>query len=296
MGGFEGGDEGGFWDKDTTLTYIERQKEKVKKKKEKFYVESDDSSYSIKAHAKVNIFFKITGYKNGYYTFLSRFMRVESLYDTISFIPSQCDTFTIEGCDDIPLESNSIYKAYKALDDLDVIDFFCEHKVVVTKSIPLGSGLGGGASDAAAFLRLVKEVCNLILSTDELVEIGMTIDSEIPFFIYNYPCANVSGFGETVELFEEEVLEIELYTPKIKCERSLVYNTFQQHFLDDLSQLSFSHLNKLDSRGILALSKESFVLNDLYSSAIIAYPELEKESKKDWFLSGASSSFFKLRS
>ena len=55
-------------------------------------------------------------------------MRVEELYDTISFVPCKCETFTIEGCNDIPLESNSIYKAYQALidftDDLDILDFF----------------------------------------------------------------------------------------------------------------------------------------------------------------------------
>ena len=46
--------------------------------------------YSINAHAKVNIFLKITGHKNGYHTLLSRFMRVEDLYDTITFEPCEC--------------------------------------------------------------------------------------------------------------------------------------------------------------------------------------------------------------
>ncbi|RLA68824.1 MAG: 4-(cytidine 5'-diphospho)-2-C-methyl-D-erythritol kinase, partial [Epsilonproteobacteria bacterium] len=73
--------------------------------------------YSIKAHAKVNIFLKITGHKDGYHTLLSRFVRVEDLYDTIKFVPCECETFTIEGCEGVPLESNTIYKAYKALND-----------------------------------------------------------------------------------------------------------------------------------------------------------------------------------
>ena len=73
--------------------------------------------YSIKAHAKVNIFLKITGHKEGYHTLLSRFIRVEDLYDIIAFVPCECESFTIEGCDGVPLESNTIYKAYKALND-----------------------------------------------------------------------------------------------------------------------------------------------------------------------------------
>ena len=130
--------------------------------------------YSINAHAKVNIFLKITGHKDDYHTLLSRFVRVEDLYDTIEFVPCECETFTIEGCDDIPLETNTIYKAYKALNDetgdLDILNFFYKHKVVVTKRIPTQAGLGGGSSDAAAFMRLVKEVCNLSISTEDLAK------------------------------------------------------------------------------------------------------------------------------
>jgi 4-diphosphocytidyl-2-C-methyl-D-erythritol kinase len=94
------------------------------------------------------------------------------------------------GCDAIPSESNSIYKAYKTLldftDDLDIVDFFTTHKVVVIKGIPLQSGLGGAASDAAAFILLVKDVCNLILSSDELSSIGSTVGDDVPFFIHSY--------------------------------------------------------------------------------------------------------------
>ncbi|MGB5505697.1 MAG: 4-(cytidine 5'-diphospho)-2-C-methyl-D-erythritol kinase, partial [Sulfurovum sp.] len=105
----------------------------------------------------------------------------------ISFVPYECETFTIEGCDDIPLESNTIYKAYKALldhtHDSDISDFFFEHKVVVTKGIPSQADLASASSNAAAFILLVKEVCNLILSSDELVKIGSTVGDDVPFFI-----------------------------------------------------------------------------------------------------------------
>jgi len=159
-------------------------------------IKKENGIYTIKAYAKVNIFLKITGHKDGYHTLLSRFVRVEQLYDTLSFVPCECDTFTIEGCDGIPLKSNTIYKAYKALNDytgdLDILNFFYKHKVVVNKRIPSQAGLGGGSSDAAAFIRLVKEVCNLMLSTQELAKIGSTVGADLPFFIYNYPSASLS--------------------------------------------------------------------------------------------------------
>lgn len=169
MGGFEGGDEGGYWDIDIPPTSMVKQNDNISKNRNRAVssIERSDSGYSIKAHAKG-----------------------KGLYDTISFVPCECETFTIEGCDNIPLELNSMYKAYKALldftDDLDIVDFFTTHKVVVTKSIPLQSGLGSAASDAAAFILLVKDVCNLILSVDELATIGSTVGDDVTSFIHAY--------------------------------------------------------------------------------------------------------------
>jgi len=254
--------------------------------------------YSIKAHAKVNIFLKITGHKDGYHTLLSRFMRVEELYDTIEFVPCDCETFTIEGCENIPLKSNTIFKAYKALNDytgdLDILNFFYKHKVVVKKRIPSQAGLGGGSSDAAAFMRLVKEVCNLMLSTKELADIGSTIGADLPFFIYNYPSANVSGFGEIVEPFEEEALTFELYTPNIGCDTAIVYKTFKEHLLENITLCSFMGWETLNSRTILETIADPLLLNDLYAAALLEYPALKNLNSHEWFFSGSGSTFFKL--
>ncbi|MFT5660013.1 MAG: 4-diphosphocytidyl-2-C-methyl-D-erythritol kinase [Sulfurimonas sp.] len=298
MGGFEGGDEGGFWDVDSIATLIDKKNDNKSKntKKEKLYIETSDSGYSIKAHAKVNIFSKVTGYNEGKPTILTRCMRVEDLYDSISFVPCKCNTFTIEGCDEILLESNSIYKAYKVLCDFtadsEIEDFFNEHKVVVSKVIPYQAGLGGASSDASAFIRLTKEVCNLILSTEELVKIGSSIGSELAFFIYNYPSANISGFGEIVEPFEEEPLGFEFYTPDIKCDKTLVSKIVKKHSLTKISSSSFSDWEKLDSKNILELSSDPVYLNDFYAAALFTYPELKKESKKGWLFS--TCSFFRV--
>jgi len=254
--------------------------------------------YTIKAYAKVNIFLKITGHKDGYHTLLSRFMRVENLYDTITFVPCECKTFTIEGCQNVPLESNTIYKAYKALNDytgdLDILNFFYTHKVVVTKRIPTQAGLGGGSSDAAAFMRLVKEVCNLMISTEELAKIGSTIGADLPFFIYNYPSANVSGFGEIVEPFDEVPLSLELFTPNIGCDTGIVYKTFKEHFLEKITLCSFLGWDKLESKMILDMIEDPIILNDLYAAASLAYPELRQIEKKEWYFSGSGSTFFKV--
>ena len=256
--------------------------------------------YTIQAHAKVNIFLKITGHKDGYHTLSSRFVKVPDLYDTIAFVPCECKSFTLEGCENIPLESNTIYKAYKALNhytgDLDILNFFYSHKVVVTKRIPSQAGLGGGSSDAAAFMRLVKEACSLLISTDDLADIGAKIGADIPFFIYDYNSANVTGFGEMVMPFEEPPLTLEIFTPEhINCNTAEVYKTFHTYLLRNIDPTSFFGWNQMDSRTLLKLITDPVVLNDLYPAAMASCPELEKVKKEGWFFSGSGSSFFRLK-
>ena len=245
-----------------------------------------------KAHAKINTFLKITGHKNGYHTLLSRFIKVPHLYDTISFVPQECELFTIEGCGDVPVKSNTIYKSFLAMNIKT--DFFKHHKVVVEKRIPTGAGLGGGSSDAGAFMRLFNEVCDLQIDTPTLAKMGSTVGADIPFFVYNYDSANVSGFGEIVEYFEDATFEIELYTPDIHCDTPLVYQTFKKYLFDEIEPTSFNHWASLSSKEVLE-SADAIMANDLYKASLIAYPELKNVAKKGWYFSGSGSTFFKIK-
>jgi 4-diphosphocytidyl-2-C-methyl-D-erythritol kinase len=244
-----------------------------------------------KAHAKINTFLKITGHKDGYHTLLSRFVKVPNLYDTVSFVPQKCENFTIEGCDGVPVKSNTIYKAYQAM-NIET-DFFQNHKVLVEKNIPSGAGLGGGSSDATAFMRLFNEVCELGINTPTLAKIGSTVGADIPFFVYNYDAANVSGFGEVVEAFEDETFEIELYTPNIHCDTALVYKTFKRELFDEIEPTTFEGWENLSSKEVLS-QVNAVEANDLYKASLIAYPELEKEQPKGWYFSGSGSTFFRI--
>ncbi len=258
--------------------------------------------YKMKSYAKVNIFLKITGLKEfegkKLHTINSRFMKVKKLYDEIEFIPAKCDSFTIEGID-IKKEDNIIFKAYKALNaytgDLDILNFFYNHKVVIKKSIPLGAGLGGGSSNAGTFMRMVKDTCNLKISIDELAKIGAKVGADVPFFIYNYNSANVSGFGDIIEPFDEELLEFDILTPPIKCDTTKVYKRFDNCCLKDINPNNGASLMINNSFDILNSIKEAQKLNDLYKAAILEYPKLKNYHQEGYYFSGSGSSFFKLK-
>lgn len=71
-------------------------------------------------------------------------------------------------------------------------------KVHLHKVIPIGAGLGGGSSDAAFFIRLLNELCELSLAWGELHHYARQLGSDCSFFITNKPVMAV-GKGDEYE-------------------------------------------------------------------------------------------------
>lgn len=160
MGGFEGGDEGGFWDEDALALLVKQQKQRVIPKKEKFYILYSDASYSAKANK------------------------------TLKFVPCICESFSVQASEATRESASSIYKAFELLDmatvDSDVMDFFSEYKVVLSEVNTALKTSREVAQDTAVFLLLTKEVCNLVMSTDELAKIASRIDGTVVDFLQEY--------------------------------------------------------------------------------------------------------------
>lgn len=249
---------------------------------------------SEKSYAKVNIFLKISDKRDSYHELVSRFVRVHSLYDTVSFIKSSRKAFDIIGSFGCNLETNTVYKAYKLLEKYDgVEEFFKNYSVKIEKNIPEFAGLGGGSSNAATFLIMTNKYCNLNLSKDELCKIAVNIGADVPFFVYEYDSANVTGIGEIVEKFDEEILNIETITPKIKCNTGEIFKVFREKFYKQISNEEANKLLKMKSTEILN-NFDIKEANDLFEPAISVYSELKDYVKKDWYFSGSGSSFFKV--
>ncbi len=249
-----------------------------------------------RAYAKVNIFLKITGKREDYHTLSSRFMRVRDLFDTLWFEPKRIPEFEIRGDFDCDIASNTIYKAYKhllaATRSEKLSDFFETHAVCVDKKIPSFAGLGGGSSDAATFLRMTNETLELGLGVEELSDIGSRVGADVPFFVYGYESANVTGIGEIVERYDEELIDFEVITPDLRISTPEVYRYYRDHLYAPIGAEEAARFEATPSRAILAsLTPEE--ANDLYPAALGAYPELEK--KEGWFFSGSGSSFFRPR-
>jgi 4-diphosphocytidyl-2-C-methyl-D-erythritol kinase len=70
--------------------------------------------------------------------------------------------------------------------------------VAVEKILPMGGGLGGGSSDAATALMAANALWRAGFTDAELMEIGLPLGADIPFFIYGQT-AFVEGVGEAMQ-------------------------------------------------------------------------------------------------
>ncbi|WP_353661285.1 4-(cytidine 5'-diphospho)-2-C-methyl-D-erythritol kinase [Hydrogenimonas sp. SS33] len=248
----------------------------------------------FKAPAKVNIFLKITGIRGGYHELRSRFVRVESLYDTLTFVKKRRPSpgFKLASSHPLP-QVNTLTKAYDLLQKAapGIETFFEEHKLVLTKRIPQGAGLGGGSSDAATFLLAANELCGLHMSRENLAKIGECIGADVPFFVFGYPSANVEGIGEKIEPFEEEVPELKLFTPPLHCDTGMVYRTFRENFIETVRPENGREWLWKRSEEILKEVKPEDA-NDLYRAALLIYPRLRQYGEPGYFFSGSGSTFF----
>ncbi len=256
-----------------------------------------------KAYAKVNIFLKITGTRGHYHEIVSRFMKVKNLYDELSFVSKElldtkANEFKIIGDFSCQTHENTIYKAYFALKDAtksEALEKLMQtYAIKVDKKIPAFAGLGGGSSDAATYLKMCNEVLHLGLSINELAQIGLQVGADVPFFVYGYDSANVSGIGEVVEVFEEKLLDLDVFTPDITISTPKVYKSYRDNFYAPIDGFEVQRLKKMSSIDILQ-EMNIDEANDLFKPALLEYKELKEYYKHEYYFSGSGSSFFRIK-
>jgi 4-diphosphocytidyl-2-C-methyl-D-erythritol kinase len=131
---------------------------------------------------------------------LDGFHNIESLiypvdlHDVLEFLPSQQFSLTIYGQHVRSDQENLVTKAW----ELMRLEYSIPPVAVkLFKSIPGGSGLGGGSSDASSFFKALNEFFNLKIPIKRMVEHALEIGSDCPFFIQNKPSL-VTGRGDVL--------------------------------------------------------------------------------------------------
>jgi 4-diphosphocytidyl-2-C-methyl-D-erythritol kinase len=150
----------------------------------------------LKAFAKLNLGLRVL-YKrpDGYHELRTIFQTI-SLADriAISFERASTTHIEIEGAPEI--EDNLIGRAAALV--LDSLRIRGRIRFRLDKSIPMGAGLGGGSSDAAAVLIGLPVLAGRPLEPERARSIALQLGSDVPFFLYG---GTALGLGRGEELY-----------------------------------------------------------------------------------------------
>ena len=159
---------------------------------------------SIAAPAKVNLHLMVKEKRpDGFHNLESLFLAV-NFGDMLHFKPvlgENSAKITMLGGDfGIPMEKNIIFRALSLFRSKTGYEQGFEVKV--EKRIPLGGGLGGGSSNAASTLLALNKFAGSVLNKKALLEMAVSLGSDVPFFIHQTSAAWVTGRGECIEPLE----------------------------------------------------------------------------------------------
>lgn len=171
------------------------------------------SKFSIKAPAKVNLRLKVVGRRPDGFHLLSMLNSSIDLYD-------QIEITRIGGKTGLKVVGeHEISRHIGAISDnlvLKAANLFLENfklpggvSIELSKNIPVGAGLGGGSSDAAATLlamsNLFRDDLERKLQIEELLPLAVQLGSDVPFFLTG-GLSIVRGVGDRVEILSNNPL------------------------------------------------------------------------------------------
>ncbi len=150
----------------------------------------------VKTPAKINIGLYVTEKRqDGYHNIETIFYPI-NLYDKLIFEDSETFSFS-SNIKSLPDDSNNlVIQAKNLLEDYSGEKISV--RIFLEKKIPVGAGLGGGSSDAAAVLIALNKYAGLNLSSGEIFDLSLRLGSDVPFFLNPFP-SFAGGRGEILE-------------------------------------------------------------------------------------------------
>jgi 4-diphosphocytidyl-2-C-methyl-D-erythritol kinase len=178
-------------------------------------------SAKLRSLAKINLDLRVLHRRvDGFHELRTVFQTI-SLADTIdiSFEPSRRTSLAIEDSLDIP--HNLILRAAQAA--LDAMKISGRVQCKLRKRIPMGAGMGGGSSNAAAVLLALPVLAGKSVEYEKLLALGAELGSDVPFFLTGGTAVAVdrgTEFYSVTDIAEEPILVV---APELHVATGLAY-------------------------------------------------------------------------
>lgn len=188
-------------------------------------------SFHIFAPAKINLFLHITGKRDDGYHTLQSLMAFADVGDDLEFFPAEEFAVEVKGPFATalpPSTDNLIYKAAKSL--ADEYEVPLRGKIILTKNLPIASGIGGGSADAAATLKGLLKLWGLPEDLIRLQKIALQLGADVPACLQG-AAVFAEGIGEKLAPAQNMPAHyLVLVNPLIATSTPSVFKNFRAPF------------------------------------------------------------------
>jgi 4-diphosphocytidyl-2-C-methyl-D-erythritol kinase len=235
----------------------------------------------VKANAKVNLALAILYKRDDGYHEIDTIIQEIDFHDELHLNKSHEILFT---CDDRMLPDDSTNLCVKAAALLKREFNIPGISIKLKKRIPIGSGLGGGSSDAAAVLKGARILYNLDVSDERLIYLAARLGSDVPFFISGGSCL-ARGRGEILKSIKMDTnFTILLITPNVEVSTVWAYKNLKIGLTKESYDFKFGGF-KFHNLAVSSFRSEFY--NDFEKIVFTAYPQLG-EIKDRLYVQGAA--------
>jgi 4-diphosphocytidyl-2-C-methyl-D-erythritol kinase len=198
----------------------------------------------INTPAKINLGLNVIRKRDDGFHDIETIFYPINLFDIIIFRKTNKFSFS---CNDKNLESqdNLIIKTKELLEKKTGVRF--NVRIELRKNIPVGAGMGGGSSDAAATLKALNQLYELRLSHNDLFELAITLGSDVPFFLDPQP-SFATLRGEVLNRLDFRItLPVLIVNPGIHISTKWAYNNVKPHIPEsNLKDILLKHPSEFD--------------------------------------------------
>ena len=231
----------------------------------------------VKSLAKINLDLRVLAKRpDGFHDLRTVFQTI-SLADVIEIEYSAARKREVSIDDALAIPDNLIVRAANAM--FDAMKIGGRVRFRLEKRIPMGGGLGGGSSNAAAVMLALPALAGKIVPMGKLLEIGEKLGSDVPFFLQG---GTQLGFGRGGELYSQPDVKtnpILLVSPGLHVATGPAYAGLNRGLTFDgtsSSIRSFQAFVRVLGTGRDAMAASALSVNDFESVVFRQYPQLRK--------------------
>ena len=229
--------------------------------------------YKIKSYCKINLSLKVLKRLNNGYHNIASLITFCNLHDEIliSKIKGFKDKITFSGRFSIGIdeEKNTVTKVLNLLRNSKLLNKQ-NFKINIKTTIPHGSGLGGGSSNAADILKHLNAKMKLKFNKSELTKLASKIGSDVPVCLEKKNTFLTGNKNKILRLNQKFGLNILIVYPNLICQTKKIYKENKKFTLTkQAAAFKIKNKNKI----VEFLKKEN---NDLEKTVVKFHPKVKE--------------------